>query len=491
MVFGNAFADAARGAANQKLTENGALAYRTSGFGALVDLYAVAGALRTRTDAEIESKVAAAYAEDKELTLRMLFWLGDIRGGLGERNTFRVALRYLAEVDPNTIRKNLELIAYYTRWDNIFVLLNGKLRYDVLDLLMKQINEDHKNMILGESISLLAKWMPSANASSQETRLMALDLCQEWNISERSYRKVLSALRAHLKIVETQMSSGKWEGIAYSEIPSVAMNRYRDAFWRHDPEGFKEYLESVKKGEAKINAAALFPYDITEKYLSQGCCSFVREDKVLEAQWNALPNYVEGDHNILVMADTSGSMYGRPLATSVGLAIYFAERNRGAYKNLFMTFSSDADFVELRGVSLAEKLFNASNAHWGHNTNLRLAFQRTLELAIRKQVAPEDMPKALVIISDMEIDAGLGRKYDFLDEQRLLFQRSGYELPEVIFWNVNSRNDTFLDYKGKGIRYATGQSASVFRSVVNNVGLDPVADIVATLRNPRYDLVKV
>lgn len=335
--------------------------------------------------------------------------------------------------------------------------------------------------------TLLYKWLKSENASSQKTRKIARLTIKKLGLTPRQYRIMLSTGRDHLKVVETRMSAKEWHNIDYSQVPSVAMNRYRKAFYAQDGERFDSFLHQVEKGEAKINAGTLYPYDIVEK-LMYDRDSTGRE--VLEAQWKALPDYVDGEYNVVVMADVSGSMSGRPMATSVGLAIYFAERNKGPYHDLFMTFSYRPQFVQLSGHNLAERIYNARRADWEANTNLDRAFEEILRLAVSNNLTNGDLPRALVVISDMEIDQASYASQDFTALQREKFAHYGYDLPKVIYWNVQSRQDTFLANGSRpGIQLASGQSASVFRNILRSIATTPYEAMLEVLCGERYSSV--
>ena len=283
------------------------------------------------------------------------------------------------------------------------------------------------------------------------------------------------------------LGAGRWDEIKYPEVPSRAMMIYRKAFMKHDAERFGEFISKAENGEVKINASTLFPYDIVEKIL------YDREsNKVLEAQWKALPDYVEKGTNALVMADVSGSMRGRPMATSIGLAIYFAERNVGAYHNLFMTFSDRPETVILRGETLEQKIRNVSRANWDNNTDLKAAFERVLEIAKKHNTPQEEMPKAIVVISDMEIDYCGNREWSFYDKMANKFRKAGYVIPNIIFWNVNSRQDVFhADHNRKGVQLASGQSVTVFKQILQNLGYNPVEAMENTINSERYDCITV
>ena len=493
------FANAARMSTNTKLTENGAMAYSTLG-NALTDLFAQAGSLRPRTEKEITTKFAEAYAVDALLATKMLFYTGNIRGGLGERRTFRICLNWLARNHADVVIKNIELIPHFNRWDSLFVLVDTKAETDMWKFIAKQLNTDmaavaaSKHKLKPDAISLLAKWMPTETASSKATRDLAFRAMKNIGLTPRAYRKVLSALRKHLKVVETSMSAQEWYNIQYPAVPSYAMKNYRNAFLKHDYDGFTQYKQSLVKGETKVNAATLYPYDLVGQYTSGGHNGrYATSDVIVEAQWKALPNYVKGENNILIMADVSGSMYGRPMDTSVSLATYFAQRNASVYRNLYMSFTNQPHFIELKeGCSLAEAVRTLYQTDVGFNTNLEKAFDYILTHAIQHHVPDSEMPKALVVISDMEIDRYIRwNGLDFVGTMRQKFARHGYSLPTLVCWNVEARNDTFLS-KQEGVLCVSGQSPSVFKQLCQSLEGKTTWDLMLeTLGNKMYDCVRI
>ena len=313
-------------------------------------------------------------------------------------------------------------------------------------------------------------------------------LAKKLGMSEKEYRKTLSDLRRYLKVVEVNLTARDYEGINYEEVPSLAMNKYRNAFLRNDEESFREYLSQVEKGEAKINASVLYPYDIVEKYLYH----VPGLDPVLEEQWKALPEYVEKENRFLIMADVSGSMYGRPMATSVGLAIYFASRNKGPFANNFMTFSSAPKLVEVKGETLLEQIKFVTRAEWGMNTNLEAAFILLLHTAVKYNTPKEEMPESIIVITDMEIDRCTDPNWTFYDQMKEAFEKNGYEMPNIVFWNVDSRNNTYhASFDRKGVQLASGQSPVVFESLVKGVNLTPYDYMLSVLNTERYERISV
>ena len=471
---------------NFTLTENGALVLdHTSD--ALTDLFAVSGALRQRSDFEITSMFAKAMGADHLLATKLAFYTRDVRGGLGERRTGRLMFKFLADHYPDIFNKNLEHIAEYGRWDDLVWLLDDAADV-IVPFLKKQLDDDIRNMKNMKPVSLLAKWLPSVNTSNADTVRRGRYLAKRFGMSEKTYRKTLAALRHYLNVVEVNMSSNHYGDIVYPEVPSKAMNNYRNAFRRHDGIRFNEFLTKVEKGEEKINSSVLYPYDIVEKYLYQSN----GVDPVLEEQWKALPDYIDGENNFLVMADVSGSMSGRPMATSVGLAMYFAERNKGPFANTFMTFSEKPELVTIKGENLFEKLWNVTNAHWSMNTDLEAAFRLLLYTAVKYDTPKSEMPTSIVIITDMEIDRCVTGDWLFYDMMKQQFKNNGYDMPNVVFWNVNSRHNTYhASYDRKGVQLASGQSVAVFESLVKGVNLTPYEYMLTVLNNERYEKIIV
>ena len=463
------------------LTENGGRALSTTG-DKLLNLFAVLGALRSRPT-DVIDKFDAAYRENADLATKMAFYGRDVRGGLGERAVGRFMLHQLAMINQEVVKANLKNIVEFGRWDDLFVLFDTPCADAMVEFVKRQLVSDECHMDKHESVSLLAKWMPSINASSKNTVALAHRFVKAFNTTPRGYRKTLSALRKYIDVTEVKMSANKWTDIDYKAVPSNAMANYGSAFARHDYDGFNRYMDAVKSGDVKINASTLYPYNVIE--------TMHGNRDVAEAQWKALPNYVDGDNNFLIMADVSGSMMGRPMETSVGLAIYFAERNHGAFANKFMTFTDIPKIVDVTGDDLFEKYCSVTD-HVGYNTNLEAAFDAILSTAVHTHCPQEDLPKALVIISDLEIDYWGGGSLTFTEETRKRFADAGYEMPKLVYWNVDSRKDTFLASKNDpNAILVSGQSASTFKNLIKGIDLSAFEIMVQTLNDPRYDCVVV
>lgn len=483
------FSDVMREESKWTKTENGADAKNTTD-SALLDMFATIGSMRSRSEDEIIQKFELAFQEDPLGAVRCLFYARDIRGnGLGERRVFRVLLPYIAEKHGGVMLENMKHIPEYGRWDDYYSFVGTTLEEEMWTILKAVLDADKFCMEHNKPCTLLAKWLKKADASSPNTRKLGIYTAKKLGMSVYDYKRLCVKLRKYIDVVEQRMSANEWNTINYPAVPSRAMMNYRKAFARHDQERFDEYLNKVQSGERKINSVTLYPYDIVEKIFYKH-----EDNKVLEAQWDNLPDYVDGDVNAVVMADVSGSMYGRPLATSIGLAMYFAERNKGAYHNLFMTFSQNPKFVVVKGETITQKIKFISRADWGMNTDLEKALLKILDVAIENHCSQEEIPKSLIIISDMEIDCCTNQKHreNFYDYVYRVYEEHGYKIPNVVFWNVNSRHDVFLaDKDRKGVQLVSGQSASTFKNLIGCVDKTPVEMMYSVLNSDRYQAIQI
>jgi hypothetical protein len=479
---------------NFTLTENLAIARATTN-SELLNFFSVAGALRTRDEADIVSLFDKAFDENPRFALKALFYFRDVRGGQGERRTFRAILKYLAS-SPSTrgwLAKNLNLVPEYGRWDDLFVLFNTPIEYAALDAIKTQWSADSNS----KNPSLLAKWLPSENASSKESKQQAYKIMKHLHITPRVYRKTLSDYRERINVLERTLSAGEWGKVEYSHVPSQANILYRKAFKRHDASRYTSFLESVKKGEKVMKAGVLYPYDIVRK------CFEDESADTLDALWSSLPDYLAGtQENSLVVADVSGSMYGLPLFISISLAIYAAERNKGVFHDRFITFSAKPVLQKVVGTTISARVHNLNKAQWDMNTNVEAVFDLILDTAVRNRIKPSEMVKKIYIVSDMEFDAcassnstrndGYGRRGSSLP--KTLFQsigakykRAGYKMPLLVFWNVNSRNDQFpMSLDERGFLNVSGSSPSIFTGLIKSEFKDAYGFMIDILGAERY-----
>lgn len=508
----NKFANALNETVNNEntLTENGAVGYKTSGT-ALVDFNFKMSSYRNLDESEIIHDFMGVYNEDPMLAVKMVFFTGDIHEGMGERRVFNICMNWLAVNHPDIVNKVMHLIPEYNRWDAVVNLFFVKETRDkALEIISKTIKEDISMMKANSSISLLAKWMPSINASSHETVGKAHALSRALKMSFKEYRKMLSALRKHLNVVEVKMCAKDWGKIDYSAVPSKANLIYKEAFMRNDEKRRKEYLASLEKGETKINSGVAFPYDIIHKYSEFDYGYIIKKDTTLEEMWKALPDYVNGNgEDTICIVDGSGSMGSSVGNTNItchdvarSLGIYFAEKMTGAFHNQFITFSENPQLVKFKEEwGLMEKINECIRHDECANTNIEKAFKLILNTAIRHGLTQNDIPKSILIISDMEFDAysvdcgDFGRN-DFNAYCKTLFENiadefkaHGYEMPKLIFWNVCSRTNTIpVKENENGVALVSGFSPTI-ASMVFSKKLDPYSVLVEKLNSKRYEAI--
>ena len=483
--------------ANKTLTENGAVTNRSTGKDCL-DLFATIGAIRREDGREICNRFLRAYTENPDLAMKILFFARDIRGGLGERRVFRIILRWLAENEKPSLVRNLPYVAEYGRWDDLLALLDGPCRKEALALLKKQFDADLAALDGDGEVSLLGKWLPSVNASNAWTVRMAKQIAKSFGLSERDYRKALVKLRARIRILENNLREKDYT-FDYAKQPSKAMFKYRKAFLRNDGERYGEFMERVQKGEAKLHTGTLLPYEIVESCLYTGGWwsneSFMRpmseEEKLsLNATWAALEDFAT-DENALAVVDTSGSMYCQsdpmPASVALSLGLYFAERAKGPYRNHFIEFSAHPQLIEIKGETFADRLRYIASFSEIANTNIEAVFDLILAAAVNNQVPQEDLPAKLYLISDMEFDACVsGAKITNFENAKRRFAAQGYELPQIVFWNVASRNrQQPVTVNDRGVALVSGCSPRIF-SMAMEGELDPYAFMLSVVDTERY-----
>lgn len=501
---------------NQSVTENGAVGYRTTGK-SLLDINFAVASLRSATEDEIIRRFKAAFLENKVLAMKWLFFARDVRGGLGERRLFRTAMRFVADYEPDMVVKLMPLIPEYGRFDDWWEFLDDeKLCPVVVHYVKRQLNADINNSRDKKPISLLAKWLPSSNASSANSKKYSKILRNHLEMRESDYRKTLSALRRYIDVVEVKMSAKLWGAIDYEAVPSRANLIYNNAFLRNDEERRREFLSKLEKGEAKINAGTLYPHDIVHKYTSGGYRSSVGSyDAAIEALWKALPDMVQGCGNTIVVADGSGSMTTKVGGTDISalevanaLAIYFAEHSSGDLKDKYITFSENPQFVDFgHAKSLRDKISIALQHSEVANTNIEAVFDLILSTAIHNHMTQEDIPANILIVSDMEFDAcavsnaqrsrgyyGYSTRgavsanlFKVIEEK---YQNAGYKLPRLVFWNVNSRTGTIpVRENDMGVALVSGFSVNICKMVMSGK-TDPFECLLETINSERYQPVE-
>lgn len=425
-----------------------------------LDFFSTAGALRAADQKEIISRFIKAYIEDRDTALKILFFARDIRGGLGERRLFRTVLTYLADTEPSVVRKNLALIAEYGRYDDLLSLMGTACERDAVGLIREQLRKDMESLRNGSSVSLLAKWLPSVNTSSRAQSALGKKIAKECGMKESEYRKTLAALRKAIHILENNLRERDYT-FDYAKQCSRALFKYKNAFMRNDGERYTAFIHAAS--EKKV---------------------------VLNATWNALPAY-GSDENALAVIDTSGSMYcsksPRPASVALSLGLYFAEHNKGEFANHFIMFSEKPQLIELKGKTFADKLYYAASFCEVGNTDIEAVFALVLRTAVKSHLSQEEMPAKLVIISDMEFDCCTkNASLSNFDNAKRMYEEAGYQLPQLVFWNVESRNrQQPVRMNEAGVALVSGCTPRLFSMVAGEIA-DPYALMMEIIGGEGY-----
>ena len=455
---------------NKTVTENGRKAF-VSTKNAVLDLFGMVGSSRGM---DLTHKFLPALAEDSELAARCLLWARDVRGGAGERQQFRDLFNILASNDMNRAFQVLVKIPEVGRWDDLLAIKEPVLRRAAFDMIQTALLVDRN--------SLCAKWMPRKGPVAAELRNFM-------NLTPKQYRKIIVGLS---NVVETDMCNKNWRKIDYNKVPSLAAARYQKAFLRNDRTRYAKYVEDLsnKVSGVKINAQAVYPYDVV-KSVKSGVSS------AADAQWEALPNYM-GDANILPLVDVSGSMEWSgipgmklsPLIIAISLGLYASSKSQGAFKDMFLTFSQNPQLVHLKG-DLSERISKMSGSEWGMNTDLMAAYRKILQHAKKCKAKQKDLPDVILVLSDMQFDDGVNKNIHAHKEMKEMFKQEGYKAPRIVYWNLNAKYDNFpVKAHTSGAALVSGFSPAIMKSVLSAdlESFDPCAIMIETLMDSRYDL---
>lgn len=487
----NGFIDGLREMNNVTYTENGAVSLRST-LNAVYDLFALGAAFRQRSEEDIIILFKRAYREDPELAMKCLFYIRDAREGQGERRFFRVCMNWLAKSDDReAAKRNLRYVSEFGRWDDLYCFVDTPLQNDALEIMRQQIALD----MSCKTPSLLAKWLKSINTSSAESRRLANITREYFGMTHKQYRRTLSILRKRINVLEKLMSAGEWEKIEFDKIPSRAGLIYRNAFARRDILR-ERYEKFIMDKNTKVNAKVLYPYECVESALKRRGRDRL-ERPAINKYWDNLRDYFNGAaFNGMALVDVSGSMTIQhnsiaPINIAIALGLYCAEKCSGPYKGHFITFESNPHFIEVEGEDFVEKVKNMHNAPWGGSTNIEKAFDLMLQVAIRNNLSQEDIPKNLIIISDMQIDACV-KDFDnnhitSMSTIRKKWKECGYEMPKLVYWNVNARQNTILDDAKSNITYVSGSSPVIYEMIMQ--GKNGIQMMYEKLNSERYSCI--
>lgn len=484
-------------------TLNGAVTHATSG-DACLDMFAVAGGMRYRSESDQVKLFSMAYIENPELAMKLLFHIRDITGGLGERKMFRTLIRYVAKRWPESAKKNVHLIMKFGRWDDLMCLMGTKAEKEVVKVIKEQLAADLEALERRQAgevdapISLLAKWLPSINTSSKRTVGQAKVLAKALDMDRDTYRRTLSKLRANIGLTERYLSNKEVRKVKYEAVPGNAMMKYRASFEKHDEKRFNEFLSNVDEKKSIIHCKTLYPYEILRPFFgkTQGWdFHFTRNlvgEKVLNLLWENLGVDVANENAIPVI-DTSGSMYCRygdgplPALISQAQGIYCSEHCKGLFHNRFITFESNPHVMEIHGENLREKLEFLERAPWGGSTNIEAVFDLILDSAIAAKASQDEMPTVIYIFSDMEFNCAVDDpKKSVYKKAKARYKAAGYEMPAVVFHNVNSwQMQTPVRKDTRGAALTSGAGMASFKAKFDG-NVTPMDHMLRVLNSERY-----
>lgn len=507
----NNFLNGLANATNYTLTENGGVTHKTTG-STLYDMFGMGAAMRKRSDADCILMFRNAFDEDPVYALKCLFYIRDVRGGQGERRFFRVCMRDLASYNTEAARRNLKHIPMFGRWDDLYLFVGTPLEKDAFNLIKEQLALD----VESKTPSLLAKWLKSENTSSLASRKLGAKTRVFLGMNHRQYRKTLSILRTRINILEKLMSAGQWDKIEFDKIPSRAGMIYKNAFARHDVERMinksieiQSYADFAKDTTKKVNAKVLYPYECVAEALKlfrTGSYWSMRElppmddtnRLMVNKYWRNLHDYIhKTPFNGIAVVDTSGSMVNSnanaPINMAISLGLYCAEKNTGPYANHYVSFASRPQLIETVGVDFCDKVQRIYKTNLVDNTNLEAVFDLLLNVAIQNHCSQAEIPQQVIIISDMQIDAARGiygrnsrSVQTEMDLIRTKWFNHGYNMPRLIYWNVNASKDTILD-DGPDVTYVSGASPSIFEQIIK--GKTGYALMMDVLNSERYSAI--
>lgn len=487
----NTFMENLKEVNNYGLTENGAVKHLHTK-SAVLDMFALCGAYRNRSVEDCIVMFKNALKENETLAIKCLFYLADCRGGQGERRFFRVCFKWLAKNYPEVALRNLQAIPEYRRWDDVIYSTVGT---PIEDAALAFIKHQLALDVESKTPSLLAKWMPSENASSRETKRVAGIVRAYLGMTHKQYRKTLSVLRERINIVERLMSENRWDEIEFDKIPSKAGLIYRNAFARRDMIA-RKYETFTKDKTTKVNASTLYPYEIVEKALYSSRTE--TDIAMIEKYWENQIDVLNGEPcKMLCVCDTSGSMHGTPINVAIGLSMYCAERIRGEFKNHYISFSSRPQLIKIEGANFVDKVSRIYRTNLCENTNIEATFALLKKIALNSN--PEDIPEIITIISDMQIDRMTGNSWmgrtplwtedtaiTEMEKIRADWEASGLKCPRLVYWNVDARDNTILD-AGPNVSFVSGFSPLIFKQILT--GETGYSLMEKTLMSERYSKV--
>ena len=516
----NRFLNGLENATNYTYTENGAVTHTTTK-SALLDMFAMGAAMRSRSDEDVILMFRKAFAENAVYALKCLFYIRDIRGGQGERRFFRLCMKDMAKNNADAAKRNLKYVPEFGRWDDLYVFEGTSLENDAFEFMKNQLALD----VECKTPSLLAKWLKSENTSSRESRRLGNKTRIAFGMNHKQYRKTLAVLRERINIVERLMSENRWDEIEFDKIPSRAGLIYKNAFARHDLEreqsekNVVSYADFAKDKDTKVNAKALYPYECVAEALKlfrTGSYYSMRELPAMDdttrlmvnKYWDNLEQYFsEASFDGIAVVDTSGSMVrsdaSAPINVAISLGLYCAEKAKGPYAGHYISFASRPQLIKTEGVDFVDKVQRIYKTNLVDDTNIEATFDLMLNTAIQNRCSQDDLPQNVIIISDMEFNSATGsgwyrhsasNLFNTNNAETLLegiakkWVAHGYEMPHLIFWNVDARQNNIPMLGNGRISYVSGMSPTIFETIMSGkTGYDLMME---KLDSDRYAVIK-
>jgi len=485
-------------------TENGAISNASSG-SALINFFFKT--VRNTPIESLERMLADAWAESPLALLKLVFHLRDCRNGKAEKLQFYRALSWIAKINLTCVGTNLKHIPFFGTWKDLLELLsmlNGSNEFDKLapivwELFAKQLQDDYQKMMNGKTITLVGKWTPRENSKYDKKIKAFYHIKHKMGLTSKDMRKQVSALSKYSNVTEVQMCAQEWNGIKYSNVPSRCMYLHRKSFNKHDPNGFKKWLEDVAAGKKEINAKQLFPHELVKYYLDGN-----EPDAVIEAQWKSLVSSVKAsyqDKNCLSICDVSGSMTGIPMCVAIALSILLAEITPEPFHGQIITFTLTPKFHVISGETLYDKVRNVKRMDWEVNTNFQKAIDMILTKCKTFNVQQKDMPSRLFVFSDMQFDNAINGQFGTPEDTKAMtnhaimlqkYRDTGYNPPEIVFWNL--RGDT-IDFPATvadaNVALVSGFSPSLMELFIDGEDICPMSIVNKILTCPRYQKIKL
>lgn len=481
-----------------------------------------------------------------EDAILLAFQTRNIRGGKGERQLFKKMMLYFYDAFGSLFTPEfLELFPRYGCWDDLFQLATDKqtsesLRYGILVLTKNQLEQDVQSLEQGKSVSLCAKWCPREDRMGDLYKQLAKMMYPEIKkLSERhkTLRQTLSKLNVAAKTTEIKMCANTWADIVPKEVPAVCRQKHMKAFLNENKRGasesedrmvcrehFQEFFAKAAAGEVKMNGAeTIYPHEVVSRilHLLGNENSFPDEKNALIGQWLAIVNKAkEGGalQNCIAMCDFSGSMSGLPKLICTALGLLVAEVNG---TNKILTFDSEPKWHTFPEGDIFQKVASISDElGQGLSTDFQKAMDLVLSDIVKQRIRPEDVPKDLIVFTDMGWDQACGSdkrsgytgnryRHNVKTEEvqthiemiREAFRRTGEDMwsvpfvpPRIVIWNLRANyKDFHATSDEEGVVMLSGWSPSLFK-VLQEKGVEvmtPYQALRAQLDDPMYDAVRV